>query len=71
MPWIQIRRMEWKEAIKTELNQLKNYQKFIIIDSGENIPKGYQKILYHIVFDVKQDLRHKARLVAGGNLTEI
>jgi hypothetical protein len=34
------------------------------------VPSGYQKIPYHIVFDVKYDLRHKARLVAGGNWTE-
>jgi hypothetical protein len=43
-----------------------------VLDSGENIPnvpKGYQKIPYDIVFDVKYDLRHKARLVAGGNWT--
>jgi hypothetical protein len=57
----------WKEAIKTELKQLTDYQTFIVLDSGEDIPTGYQKIPYHMVFDVKYDLRHKARLVAGGN----
>jgi hypothetical protein len=41
------------------------------VDSGEDIPKGYQEIPYHIVFDVKYDLRHKARLVAGGNKEDI
>jgi hypothetical protein len=30
---------------------------------------GYQKFPYHMVFDVKYDLRHKARIVAGGNWT--
>ena len=30
----------------------------------------YQKIPYHFVFDVKFDLRRKAQLVAGGNVTE-
>jgi hypothetical protein len=59
----------WEQAIKTELKQLTDYQTFIVLDSGENIPNGYQKIPYHIVFDVKYDLRHKARLVAGGNWT--
>jgi len=59
----------WQEAIETELKQLTDYETFIILDSGEDIPKGYQKIPYHIVFDVKYDLRHKARLVAGGNWT--
>jgi Reverse transcriptase (RNA-dependent DNA polymerase) len=56
-----------EEAIKTELKQLTDYETFIVLDSGEKIPIGYQKIPYHIVFDVKYDLRHKARLVAGGN----
>jgi hypothetical protein len=57
----------WQEAIKTELKQLTDYQTFIVLDSGEDIPTGYQKIPYHMVFDVKYDLSHKARLVAGGN----
>jgi hypothetical protein len=59
----------WEEAIKTELKQLTDYETFMVLDSGEDIPKGYQKIPYHIVFDVKYDLRHKVRLVAGGNWT--
>jgi hypothetical protein len=52
-----------------ELKLLTNYQTFIVINSGEDIPTGYQKIPYHMVFDVKYDLRHKARLVAVGNWT--
>jgi hypothetical protein len=39
----------WQEAIKTELEQLTNYQTFIIQDSGEDIPTGYQKIPYRMV----------------------
>jgi hypothetical protein len=59
----------WQEAINTELKQLTDHQTFIVLDSGEDIPTGYQKIPYHMVFDVNYDLRHKARLVAGGNWT--
>jgi Reverse transcriptase (RNA-dependent DNA polymerase) len=59
----------WQQAIDTELKQLTDYETFIVLDSGEDIPREYQKIPYHIVFDVKYDLRHKARLVAGGNWT--
>jgi hypothetical protein len=59
----------WQEAIKTELKQLTDYQTFIVLDSGDNIPTGYQKTPYYMVFDVKYDLRLKARLVAGGNWT--
>jgi hypothetical protein len=33
-----------QEAIKTELKQLTDYQTFIVLDSGEDIPTGYQKI---------------------------
>jgi hypothetical protein len=39
----------WQEAIKTELKHLTDYQTFIILDSGEDILKGYQKIPYHII----------------------
>jgi hypothetical protein len=60
----------WEEAIKTELKQLTDYETFIVLDSGEAVPNGYQKIPYHIIFDVKYDLRHKSRLVAGGHWTE-
>jgi hypothetical protein len=59
----------WQEAIKTELKQLTDYQTFIVLHSGEDIPKDYQKIPYHMIFDVKYNLRHKARLVADYNWT--
>jgi hypothetical protein len=48
----------WEKTIKTELK---------VLDSGEDIPTGYQKFSYHMIFDVKYDLRHNARLVACGN----
>jgi hypothetical protein len=38
----------WQKDIKTELKQLTDYQTFIVIDSAEDIPTGYQKIPYHI-----------------------
>ena len=34
-----------------------------------NSPKGYHRIKVHLVFAVKFDGRHKARLVADGHLT--
>jgi hypothetical protein len=48
----------WQEAIKTKLKQLTDYQTFIVLDPGEDIG-----------FDVKYDLTHKERLVAGNNWT--
>ena len=34
-----------------------------------NTPNGCQEIRVHLIFAVKHDGRHKARLVAGGHLT--
>ncbi len=39
-------------------------------DHGKIPPKDYKKIPVLFVFDVKFDLRRKARLVAGGHLTK-
>ena len=61
---------DWAKAIETELTQLHDYETFRCLKEGEDIPTGYKWIPYHIVFDVKFDLRKKARLVAGGNRTD-
>ena len=62
---------KWRDAIKTELSQLEEFQVFRLLAEGEPIPPGYKQIPYHIVFDVKFDLRYKARLVADGNWTDL
>ena len=61
---------KWADAEKTELGQLLDYHTFL--DKGKNapVPCGYKKIRVHMVYDIKHDGRHKARLVAGGHLTE-
>ena len=59
----------WADAIKKELEQLSDYQTFRTLQPGEKLSAQFQRIPYHIVFDVKFDLRRKARLVAGGNWT--
>ena len=60
----------WREAIHKEISQLDEYKVFRAMKRGASIPAGYKQIPYHIVFDVKFDLRHKARLVANGNWTD-
>ena len=42
------------------------------IDKGKKaaIPKDYKRIRVHFVYAVKHDGRYKARLVAGGHLTD-
>jgi hypothetical protein len=59
---------EWQDAIGTELKQINDYKTFRLLQKGEHL-QDFQGIPYHIVFDVKFDLRKKARLVAGGNKT--
>ena len=59
----------WEDAIRMELKQICEYDTFHVVEDGVYLP-GYKRIPYHIVFDVKFDLRHKGRLVAGGNRTD-
>jgi len=53
--------------------QLDDYDVFI--DRGEfqtsKIPEGFKLIKVHFIFAIKHDGRHKARMVAGGHLTEV
>jgi Reverse transcriptase (RNA-dependent DNA polymerase) len=58
----------WQDAIDTELKQINDYQKFQEPNPGELL-ESFQKIPYHLVFDVKFDLRKKEQLVAGGHKT--
>jgi len=60
---------KWAEATQLEMTQLDDYSTFK--DVGKVIPDGYKKIRVHLVYDVKHDGRHKARLVADGHLTDI
>jgi hypothetical protein len=43
---------------------------FHVLGDDEYLPEDFQKLPYHLVFDVKFDLRRKARLVAGRNWTD-
>ena len=69
---------KWYDATKLEMDQVNEYNVFQ--DHGKaqydpksrkvsNVPNVYQKIRVHLIFAVKHDGRHKARLVAGGHLT--
>ena len=69
---------KWYDPTKLEMDQINEYK--VSQDHGKgqydpksrkvsNAPNGYQKIRVHLIFAVKHDGRHKARLVAGGHLT--
>ena len=68
---------KWYDAIKLEMESMFEYKLFkkwdkAILDKHKKVmnpPKGYHRIKVHLVFAVKFDGRHKARLVADGHLT--
>ena len=68
---------KWYDATKAELDSIHSYQVFQKHDKAQydkqkkviNAPPGYQKIRVHLIFAVKYDGRHKARLVADRHLT--
>ena len=44
---------------------------FDILSDKKSAPIGHQFVQCHVVFDIKmEDFRQKARLVAGGHMTE-
>jgi hypothetical protein len=63
----------WQDAVQIEMDQINEYKTFKDLGYKDTakIPTGYKKIRVHLVFDVKHDGRHKARLVADGHLTDI
>ena len=68
---------KWYDAINLEMDSMREYKVFkkwdkAILDKHKKVmnpPKGYHMIKVHLVFAVKFDGRHKARLVADGHLT--
>ena len=64
---------KWQDAVKLEMDLMKAYSVFKDLGhvSRTRPPKGHRQIRVHLVFDVKHDGRHRARLVADGNLTDV
>ncbi len=60
----------WKAASKTELGKLYEYNAFKSLGTSLATPQGHTKICCHMVFDVKQDGRCRARFVAGGHMMD-
>jgi hypothetical protein len=60
----------WIESTQLEMVQHEEYETFT--DKGKDaILEGYKKIRVHLIYAVKHDCRHKARLVADGHLTDV
>ena len=62
---------KWTDAEAKETKQLFDYETFRDLGKRAPVPRGYRVIRVHFVYDVKHDLRHKARLVAGGHMTPV
>ena len=68
---------KWYDATKAELDSIHSYEVFQKHKKAKydkqkkvlNAPPGYQKIRVHLIFAVKYDGRHIARLLADGHLT--
>ena len=68
---------KWYDAIKLEMESMQAYKVFkkwdkAILDKHKKVvnpPKGCYKIKVHLVFAVKFEGRHRARLVADSHLT--
>ena len=58
----------WADAIEKEMAN--NRIAFELLPRGDKPPPGFKKIRCHMNFEVKMDLRRKARYVAGGHLTD-
>ena len=63
---------KWEDCTALEMLQLDEYKTFGDLGHSKNtrIPVEYKKIKVHLVYGVKHNGRHKARLVADGHLTE-
>ena len=61
----------WREAIDLEINQLIERNCFQFHAPGHNPGANFQNAPLRMIFEVKNDGRRKARLVAGGHKVEV
>jgi Reverse transcriptase (RNA-dependent DNA polymerase) len=60
----------WQDAEKEELKAILGYGTFNDLGKKAPPPKDHKRINTHFVYACKHDGRYKARLVAGGHLTD-
>jgi hypothetical protein len=58
----------WERSVEKEMKNV--WVAFKILDDGQAVPVGYQRIPCMLIFDVKMDFTRKTRLVAGGHVTQ-
>ena len=62
---------QWSDENKIDIVQLYEYETFKDLGKYSSAPVRYNKIQFHIVYDVKHDRLHKVILVADVHLTDI
>jgi hypothetical protein len=58
----------WERSIEKEMKNVR--VTFKIMDDGQRVPVGYQRIPCMLIYDLKMDFTRKTRLVAGGHVTQ-
>ena len=63
----------WQDTIEMEIKTLLDLDCFEFLSAGHHttIGDGWQSTTLHMVFDVKQYLQRKCRLIAGGHLVDM
>ena len=63
----------WQDAFEKEVKALLDLDCFEFHPAGHHktLGEGWQRTTLHMVFDVKQNLQRKCRLVAGGHLVDM
>ena len=56
---------KWQEAEELELTQIDQYDSFKDLGKGARPSHGHKCITIHMVYNVKHDGQHKARLIEG------
>jgi hypothetical protein len=59
----------WADASKKELDSINKHEVFRLTTKDDDM-RNYKRIPYQLIFDCKHDGRRKARLVAGGHMTD-
>ena len=61
----------WSNAVVLEMKHIADCKVFLEAGHKAPVPEGHKNIHAHLIFDVKHDRRHRARLVADdGHLTD-
>ena len=55
----------WQEAVENEVDVLIQHGCFDFKTSNYKLPSNYQYCRLHFVYDIKSDLKYKARLVCN------